>query len=131
MMSSGQMTTGAVLSVIVTANEQVAWLLLESVAVQVTVWLPTAKTVPAGFTGLPPSSSQATVTAPQRSLASTSKLTVAPPLPSLHSFSMFSGHTSKTGGVVSSTVTLNVQELVLPVASWAVAVTDVVPGNRR
>ena len=105
---AGHVIEGGDVSRTVTVNEQVlvfggaAW----SLAVQVTVVDPIENVVPEAGAQL------AVGLASQASCAATVKPTTAP-LGSVHSTGpMFPGHTVNTGGVVSTTVTVNEQVLV-------------------
>jgi hypothetical protein len=113
---------GGALSRTVTMKEQRDSFPALSLAVQVTVVGPEGKTWPEG--GL-----QATTgCGSQRSVAVTVKFTIVPPGPA-HSTSMSPGHWIR-GGVVSTTVTLKLHMIMLPLWSSAVQTTMVWPmGN--
>jgi hypothetical protein len=120
---AGQVITGGCTSLTVTVKVQVAVLPVASVAVEVTVVVPTGKNEPEAGTA-------ATVTPGQLSVAFTAKFTTAPHwLGSLLTV-IFAGQVI-TGGCTSFTVTVNVQVAVLPAASVAVAVTVVVPTGKK
>jgi hypothetical protein len=92
---------GAVVSVTVTVNMQVLELPAASVAVLVTVVVPSGNVAPdAGV--------ETTVTVEQSSLARTVKLTAAEQLPGSLGTMMLAGQTME-GGELSVTVTVNVQ----------------------
>src|SRR5918911_2109918 len=122
----GTLTTGAVWSTRFTVTLKLALPVLpcESVAVQVTVVVPTGKVLPED--GL-----QLTGSGPSRlSLALALKVTTAPP--ALCVLVTMSLGTLTTGAVVSITVTVTVKEAlpVLPCASVALHVTVVEPGGK-
>jgi hypothetical protein len=119
----GQLTNvGAVLSLTVTVNVQVAVLPEPSVATLVTVVVPVLKK-------LPEAGVETTLTVPQLSVAVTLKLTVAPQLPEAEATDIFCGQVI-TGKVVSTTVTTKLQLVELPNVSVATLVTVVLPtGN--
>lgn len=121
-MSGGQAIVKAALAVTVTAKLHVETLPAASVAVQVTVVVPTGKAEPDGGW-------QTTLTPGQLSVALTVKVTVADEAAGAAATVMSAGQVM-TGGCWSSTVTVKVQWLALPAASVAVQVTVVVPiGN--
>jgi hypothetical protein len=110
-MSAGQVTVGATSSRTVTEKLQVALLPESSVAVHVTVVMPTGKVLPLG--GL-----HVTVgLGSQLSVALALKVTTAP-LPPVQSVTMSAGHVT-VGGVSSLTVKVTVQVALLPEASVA------------
>jgi hypothetical protein len=117
---AGQVMTGGVVSTTVTVKLHEELLPLASVAVQVTVVVPIRKVLPdAGV-------QTTTGFGSQISLAEAEKLTAAP-AGLVHSTPlMLAGHVM-TGGVVSTTVTVNEQLAELPLKSLAVHVTVVVP----
>jgi hypothetical protein len=119
-MSAGQVAVGSSVSLTVTVKEQAPVLPLASVAEQITGVVPVAKTVPEA--GL-----QVTALTPaQLSVALAVKLTTAEHWPRSVLTAMLAGQV-RTGASVSLTVTVKEQALVLPLASVAVQVTDVVP----
>ena len=106
----------------VTKKVQVSVLPLLSVAMQVTMVVPTGKKLPDGGV-------QTTVSPVQLSVTEAAYTTTAPQLPVSLSCVMSAGQLA-TGGSVSSTVTSKVQVVVVPAASVAVHVTVVTPtGN--
>src|SRR6185369_16502240 len=106
----------------VTVNWQVAWLFEVSVAVHVTVVVPTGKLDPDGGT-------QATVWPGQLSLlGGVGYVTVAEPDPGgFSSVTMFAGHGPIVGGSLSLTVTLKLHDWSGLLPFDAVHVTSVVP----
>ena len=118
----GQVTTGGVASITVTMKVPVRVFPTPSVAVLVTIVVPSGNVDPdGGF--------ETTVATEQSSLASTLKFTTAEATPGSLGTLMLAGHTIP-GGVSSRTVTVNEQVARLPDASVAVVVTTVVPiGN--
>jgi hypothetical protein len=120
---AGQVIAGGCASFTVTVNVQVAVLPAASVAVDVTVVVPTGKK-------LPDAGTLTTVTPGQLSLAVTLKLTTAPHWFGLFETVILAGQVI-AGGCVSFTVTVNVQEVALPAASVAVDVTVVVPTGKK
>ena len=120
--SGGQMMTGAIGSTTVTFCVQVRVRLVRSVAVQTTNVMPTGKTDGALLV---------IVTGPQLSLAVAEPRTtpVAKQVPGAVLVSTSDGQVSN-GGVVSRTVTVNEQLLLLPAASLAVQLTVVTPGGK-
>jgi hypothetical protein len=113
---------GGSVSLTVTVNEQVPVLPVASVAVHVTVVVPTAKKEPDAGT-------QDTVTPGQLSVAVATKVTTAPQSPGSFDTVIGAGHVM-TGASVSLTVTVNEQLEVLPLPSSAVQVTVVVPTEK-
>src|SRR5438445_6762343 len=105
---------GGSVSLTVTLNAQVLVLPAASVAVQITVVVPTGNNVPLG--GL-----HATVAPGQLSVTVGAKATVAPHTPGSVPVVISAGQVI-AGFSVSLTVTLNVQLLALPLASVAVHV---------
>ena len=103
----------------VTVKVHVDRLPCASVAVLVTVVVPTAKLLP--LAGL-----LLTLVTGQLSLAVTLKVTLLEHAPNAALTVRFAGQAS-CGGCVSLTVTEKVQVLLLPLLSWAVLVTVVVP----
>jgi hypothetical protein len=121
-MSGGTGTTGAVVSATRTLKLPLALFEWESVAVHVTDVVPNGKRVPEGFVQV------AAMLPSTRSLAPTVKVTVAPAA-EVASLAKVPG-TVSTGAVVSCTVTVKLPESVLPLVSWALQLTVVVPtGN--
>jgi hypothetical protein len=114
----GHVIVGAVVSTVITVNEQVAVLPLASVAVQVTVVVPNGNVLPDG--GL-----QATVTPGQLSVAVAVNVTADP-----HSAPVIGAGQVMVGGSVSLTVTVKVHMPTLPAASVAEQVTVVVPTGK-
>jgi hypothetical protein len=121
-MFAGQVKTGGSSSTIVTVNEQVAELPLGSVAVQVTVVVPTGNVEP--DVGTQP------MEAPQLSAAVTVKNTTALQTPVSVPCVMGPGQVM-VGGSVSVTVTVKLHEAVLPLPSVAVQVTAVTPTGKN
>jgi hypothetical protein len=122
---AGHVIVGFCASTTVTVNVQDAVLPDASVAVTVTVVVPTGKKLPdAGL--------ELTVTPGQLSLAD-GKLyvTTAPHWLVVLFTVMFAGQLPIVGFCASTTVTVNVQLDVLPAASVAVAVTVVVPLGKK
>src|SRR6266581_9022867 len=118
-MSEGQLTVRGVVSWTVTLNLQLPELLWVSVAEQVTTVVPMAKVLPLAGT-------QVTVSVPSTiSLALALKVATAPDGP-VASLVMSEGQLT-VGGVVSWTMTLNLQSPELLWASVAEQVTTVVP----
>ena len=107
------------MSVTVTVKLQVAVLPAASVAVLVTVVVPTAKL-------LPLAGALATVTPGQLSVALTVKVTLLLHTPGAAFTARFAGQLI-CGSSLSVTVTVKLQVEVLPCASVAVLVTEVVP----
>lgn len=107
------------MSLTLTVKVQVAVLPAASVAVAVTVVVPTGKEVPEAGEVL-------TVAAPQLSVAVAVKLTLAAQVPVAALVTMLAGQVT-VGAWASFTVTVKLQEAVLPEASVAVAETVVVP----
>src|SRR5205085_2577788 len=106
----------------VTVNELVAVLWWASVAMSVTVVVPSGNVLPEAWLAT-------TVTAPSTmSVAVALKLTAAP-LGLVASATMATG-VAMTGGVVSTTVTLKEPVAGLPAASVAVTVTVLVPSGK-
>jgi len=122
-MSAGHVIAGAVVSATtLTSKEHIDELPEASVAVQVTVVVPTANTEPEG-------GEQTTLGAgSQASLAVAVKLTTAPPGPA--QVTRTSPGQVTAGAVVSSTVTEKVHCEELPSSSVAVTVTTVVPSAK-
>jgi hypothetical protein len=121
-MFDGTVITGAVVSMTVTVKVWLAVLPAASLALVVTVVVPSGKTVPEAGLLL-------VLTAPlTKSLALVLKVTVAP-LAAVASTVMFDG-TAMTGAVVSRTVTVKVRLAALPAASLALVVTVVVPTGK-
>jgi hypothetical protein len=119
-MSSGQLISGSAVSTTSMSKLHVPVLPAESVAVQVTVVVPTGKT-------LPEAALHVGVRSPsQASVAVTVYSTTAPPEVS-HSTPRMSSGQETTGSVSSTTTTSNVHVSVLPLESVAVQVTVVVP----
>jgi hypothetical protein len=114
-MSLGQTMLGALVSKTVTLNVHVRVLPAASVAVLVTVDIPSGKAEPDD--GL-----ETTVTAEQSSLARTLKFTTAEQMPGSLGIVMLVGQRI-VGAVLSSTVTVNEQVDRFPEASVAVVVT--------
>ena len=116
-----QVILGGRVSLTVTPNVQLLELFRLSLAVQVTLLVPSRNPVPEGGT-------QTTGTAfPAESVAVTLKLTgVRPPV---HSATMLLGQRI-VGGGASTTVTLKLQELELPALSTAVQVTVLIPTGK-
>src|SRR5204862_3298923 len=122
--SAGQMIVGGWLSSTVTVKVQLFVLPLASVAVEVTVVVPTGKTEPLKGVLV------RFVTAPQMSVAVTLKVTLLVHRPEVALTVMFPGQMI-VGGCVSRTVTVKEQLFVLPLASVAVEVTVVVPTGKE
>ena len=119
----GQVIAGAVASRTVTVKVQEPILPDASVAVQVTVVVPTGKPDPEAGT-------QTTVALPQLSVpVGVVYVTVAVQVPTGALVTMFAGHVT-VGFVASLTVTVNMHEPVLPAGSVAVHVTVVVPTGK-
>src|SRR5262245_57137804 len=119
-MSAGTVRTGGVVSTTVTLKVFVVVLPAASVAVTVTVVVPSGNVVPGCF-------EYVIVTAETASVACAANVTTAPDA-LVASFVMSAG-TVRSGGVVSRTVTVKVPLLELPAASVAVTVTVVVPSG--
>jgi hypothetical protein len=118
-MLAGTVTVGGVVSCTVTTKESEPVLLWESVAVQVTVVVPSGNV-------LPDAGAQLGAMLPSTmSLAEAEYVTTAPPGP-VAAVVMLAG-TVTVGGVVSCTVTTKESEPVLLWESVAVQVTVVVP----
>ena len=115
----GQLMPGASVSLTVTLKPQLPVLPEASVAVQVTLFVPTAKVEP--LVGV-----QLVVAPGQLSLAEALKLTTAEHCPGSVPVTMLVGQFA-VGDWVSLTMTLNEQLLVLPLSSVAVQVTLFVP----
>jgi len=122
-MFAGQVIVGGCVSFTVTVNVQVAVLPTASVAVDVTVVVPTGKK-------LPDAGVLTTVTPGQLSLAVTLKVTTAPHWFGLFETVILAGQVMD-GGCVSFIVMVNVQVAVFPTASVAVEVTVVVPTGKK
>jgi len=115
-MFPGQVTTGFCVSLIVTVKLHCELFPAVSVAVQVTVWLPTEKVLPLAGT-------HPTVTPGQLSVAVAAKVTLAlPHWPASAEATMAAGHVT-TGFSLSLIVTVKLQVAMLPLASVAVQVT--------
>ena len=116
---AGAMTAGAVVSRTVTVKEPWALLPAASVTEQSTVVVPSGNVEPEAGTHV-------TATEPStKSLAEALKVAVAPPGPVASN--RLSKGSVRLGGVVSTTVTVNVAVPVLPAPSVAEQVTDVGP----
>ncbi len=113
-------SAGAVVSRTVTVNVFVETLPFTSVAVTVTVVVPIAKVE---FDGI----DTVTDATPTASVAVGAYVACAPVGPVASTVTLGA---VITGGVVSTTVTVNVAVAVFPAASFAVTVTDVVPNAR-
>jgi hypothetical protein len=120
-MLAGTVTIGAVLSVTVTVNVFVVALPRLSVAVQLTVVVPSANVLPEALAQLVDTGLLTLL----GSVAVTAKVTAAP-APDVASVVMLAGTTS-VGAVVSRTVTLNDPVAVLRAASLTEQLTVVVP----
>jgi hypothetical protein len=121
-MLDGHVTTGASVSVMVTVKAHVAVLPEASVAVQVTVVVPTAKQVPEA-------GEQLTVTPGQLSVAVATNVSTEQHIPGSVVPVMGLGHVT-VGASVSLTVTVKVHMPTLPAASVAEQVTVVVPTGK-
>jgi hypothetical protein len=111
------------MSNVVTANEQLAVLPDASVAVHVTVVVPSGKHDPDG-------GEHANVAPGQLSVTAGAKLTTEQVSPGLGVITVIAAGHVISGASVSTTVTVNIQTETLPEASTAVPVTVVVPfGN--
>src|SRR5512141_3258207 len=119
-MLGGQIMRGGSASRTVTVNLQLLLFPDESTAAQRTVVTPTGKVEPDG--GL-----HSKLTNPQGSVAEAVYVTLLlEQVPRSALTRMFDGQTTR-GGSVSLTVTVKVQLLLLPEASFAVQVTDLIP----
>src|SRR4051812_5421078 len=122
-MFAGQVTVGASLSMTRTLNEHVSMLPLESVALQVTVFVPLGNTLSEGGV-------QTTEAPPQLSVALGAKLTRASHRPCSVLTTMFVGHVM-TGFSRSTTPTVKPHETRLLEGSVAVQRTFVFPLGKR
>ena len=123
MILAGQVITGTCVSFTVTVNWQVLILPDASVAVTVTVVVPTGKK-------LPDAGTLVTTTPGQLSVAVGVKLTLAPHWPAVLGTIIFAGQVT-TGNCTSLTLMVNVQMVILPDASVAVQVTVVMPTGKK
>ncbi|OSS37466.1 hypothetical protein C723_3622 [Christiangramia flava JLT2011] len=123
--SAGQVISGASLSVMVTSNEHSTKLSSSSVALKVTVVVPTGNTSPEAGPAI-----CSILTSPELSANSgMSNSTAAPQIPGSFGVTIFSGHEIE-GSSPSSTVTVKLHSAVFPELSVAVNVTVVSPiGN--
>ena len=122
MIGSGAVITGGVVSTTVTVKLEVDTLPVKSVAVTFTVVSPSAKVLPLGGV------TTTTGAGSTRSAAVTTKLTTAPVAPA--ACAMIGSGTVMTGGVVSTTVTVKLDDDTLPVKSVAVTFTVVSPNAK-
>jgi hypothetical protein len=121
--SAGQVITGASVSSTVTVKEQLAVFPDGSVAVQVTVVVPTGKKEPEA-------GEQLTVTGQLSVTVGSGNVTKAPHSPGSLEMVISTGQVI-TGGSVSFTVTVKEHVAVLPAASVAVQVTVVFPTGKK
>ena len=120
---AGQVITGACVSLTLTVNWQVLTLPEASVAVTVTVVVPTGKK-------LPEAGELVIVTPGQLSVAVGVKETFAPHWPAVFGTTILAGQVT-VGGCTSLTLIVNVHVAVLPDASVTVAVTVVIPTGKK